>query len=201
MNEVEHNPLSYLSTGKKKSKQVVSTPPALLDFVRLVFGQIALDLAANKDNRVAPHFLGENTNSLTTDWYEACRAVAAHLGLDRDGRPLCFLNPPFAKTGPWMSKCDKECRRGVHIVALVPNTQEADWFWRTIFQPDDAGQPQGPCTVYPLKERLIFPGYYNKKTGKPQSAGQGHWLIDWHGGPWGGIRPVDWKRALKAATL
>ena len=56
---------------------------------------------------------------------------------------------------------------------------DSAWFARHVYK--------GPCTVHVLRGRLKFPGYANV-------AGQGHMLIDWHGGSWGGIRLLDWRK-------
>lgn len=188
-------PLSYLSAGKE-SKQDVSTPPDLVEYVRRRWG-IHLDLAATAGNHVCEYednFIGPDQDSLTLDW--ACLLHAQDCTGRHWPRQVGWLNPPFGKLAPWMTKCALEASRGAHIIALVPNTQEAAWFWDYVLQPDDRGIPHGPCTVYPLKARLAFPGYLDKR-GRPQVAGQGHMLIDFHGGAWGGIHPLNWKDELE----
>lgn len=175
------NPNAYLSAGKE-SKQDVRTPPELFEYVKLRWPNVGVDLAASDENALCPIYITGTEDSLKQDW--------GNWLLD-DVRSLMnagYLNPPFKHISPWMQKCHTEAKRGCHVIALVPNTQEASWFWEYVMH--------GPCTVHPLKGRLAFPGYTDKK-GRPQVAGQGHALVDWHGGEWGGIHPVNWKAALE----
>lgn len=163
--------LDYLTAGKE-SRQVVSTPPDLVEYVKTRW-PIALDLAATAENAICGAYIGEAVNSLSADW-----------GRNLNGflliwpRPVGWLNPPFGKLAPWMVKSRAEALRGAHTVSLVPASIESGWFAEHIYQ--------GPCTVYVLKGRLKFPGYANV-------AGQGHMLVDWHGGAWGGIHLLDWR--------
>lgn len=189
------NPLSYLTAGKK-SRQVVSTPPALLAYVQQRWGAIVLDLAADNTNAVCSDFFDEKQDSLAQDWAETVDAIRERLGLPRWPRPIAWLNPPFGRLAPWLEKCNREARRGIRLLSLTPATTEASWYWDHVLQPDPDDplhRGTGPCTVYTLKGRLAFPGYLDKK-GRPQVAGQGHMIIDWHGGAWGGVHSLDWRQ-------
>ena len=161
--------LDYLTAGKE-SRQVVSTPPDLVNYVKSRW-PIVVDMAANMENAICPSWVGESQNSLLVDWAEWLCSLTWP-------RPVGWLNPPFGKLGPWMAKSRAEALRGAHTVSLVPASIESGWFAEHIYQ--------GPCTVYVLKGRLKFPGYANV-------AGQGHMLVDWHGGAWGGIHLLDWR--------
>jgi DNA (cytosine-5)-methyltransferase 1 len=168
---VQANSLSYLSAGKE-SKQDVSTPPDLVRWVASRWN-IRVDLAATEENRVCEPFLDAEADSLSVSWVDYLRRFGAGWP-----RPVGWLNPPFGKLAPWMAKSRVEALQGAHTVSLVPASIESGWFAEHIYQ--------GPCTVYVLKGRLKFPGYANV-------AGQGHCLVDWHGGEWGGIRLLDWR--------
>lgn len=170
-------PLNYLTAGKE-SRQAVSTPPDLVAYVKGRW-PVAVDLAASVENAICNQFMSEAANSLVIDW-----AVTLQVAGQANPwpRPVGWLNPPFGKLDPWMEKCREEALRGAHVVALVPASIESGWFAQHVYA--------GPCTVYVLKGRLKFPGYANV-------AGQGHMLIDWHGGAWGGIHLLDWRLELE----
>lgn len=169
--------LNYLTAGKE-SRQAVSTPPALVEYVKGRW-PIAIDLAAGLANTICNYFISQAANSLQIDW-------AATLQVRGQSnpwpRPVGWLNPPFGKLDPWLEKCRLEALRGAHVVSLVPASIESGWFKQHVYE--------GPCTVHVLHGRLKFPGYANV-------AGQGHMLIDWHGGAWGGIHLLDWRLELE----
>lgn len=178
---------NYLTAGKE-SKQSVSTPPDLVEYVKRRW-PIAIDLAASADNAICSDFLSEAEDSMLVDWMRRilCPPNPDIYDLYASSlmpwpRPVGWLNPPFGKLDPWMEKSRAEANRGAHTVSLVPASIESGWFSQHVYQ--------GPCTVYVLKGRLKFPGYANV-------AGQGHMLIDWHGGAWGGIHVIDWRLEME----
>ena len=171
---MREKPLNYLTAGKE-SRQAVSTPPALVEYVKGRW-PITVDLAADEFNALCPQWIGEDANSLGVNWMS--RLLVPYSW----PRPVGWLNPPFGKLDPWMEKCRTESLRGAHILSLVPASIESGWFSQHI--------NRGPCTVYVLHGRLKFPGYANV-------AGQGHMLVDWHGGAWGGIHLLDWRLELE----
>lgn len=173
------NPLNYLTAGKE-SRQSVSTPPELVAYVKARW-PIAVDLAADGENAICAQYIDEAMDSLRCPWLERLHLTRAAQCLAWP-RPVGWLNPPFGKTAAFMAKSRHEALRGAHTVSLVPASVESGWFAEHIYL--------GPCTVHVLKGRLKFPGYANV-------AGQGHMLVSWHGGEWGGIHVLDWK----AATL
>ncbi len=176
--------LNYLTAGKE-SRQAVSTPPPLVEYVKGRW-PIAVDLAASEENAICRDWIGEEANSLLCCWvrhlHNVCETWCRHLTTPKWPRPVGWLNPPFGKLDPWLEKCRREALRGAHVVALVPASIESGWFRQHVYE--------GPCTVHVLHGRLKFPGYANV-------AGQGHMLIDWHGGAWGGIHLLDWRLELE----
>ena len=65
-----------------------------------------VDLAATNTNKKCENFIDKETNSLETSWIE--RGVSG------------WCNPPYSKTGDWLSKAWQEAQKGMKIVMLVP---------------------------------------------------------------------------------
>jgi len=101
-----------------RSRQDYGTPGDLLDAVFATFGPLRVDLAASPANAVAPAYFDEDDDSLAQDW------TTLHGTL--------WLNPPFARIGPWAAKCaasappDTWPRR--RIIMLTPASVGSRWF-------------------------------------------------------------------------
>ena len=65
-----------------------------------------VDLAADSANKKCENFIDKETNSLETSWVE--RGVSG------------WCNPPYSRTGDWLSKAWQEAQKGMKIVMLVP---------------------------------------------------------------------------------
>ena len=102
-----------------KSEQIVGTPRAFLDAVEERFGKMTFDLAATRENAVCGDGDGDShfgpgsalaSDSLLADWDQV------------DGN--LWLNPPYAKIGPWAAKCaGTNTRLGERaILMLIPLT-------------------------------------------------------------------------------
>lgn len=100
-----------------RSEQVVQTPPELILAIIESFGPIAIDLAANDNNRCAHQYIGPETDSLAqaTSW------------LTYPG-DLAWLNPPYAKLLPWAKKCVEQSSWGARILMLAPASVGSNWF-------------------------------------------------------------------------
>lgn len=102
-----------------KSRQDYGTPPDFLHAVRHRLGidRFSIDLAATKANAVCPIYysLEEGNDSLSPQcpW---------------TGNGWAWLNPPFAKIGPWVEKATMEARLGAHVAVLVPASFAGWWF-------------------------------------------------------------------------
>lgn len=101
--------------NKGRSKQDYATPP---DFIaaackRLAISTFTWDLAANAENKVAPNYFDETTNSLVQDW-DSCGG-------------WLWCNPPYANIAPWVAKASA-CTES-QIAMLVPASVGANW-WR-----------------------------------------------------------------------
>lgn len=127
-----------------RSVQEVGTPREFLYAVEARFGRIGVDLAADESNHVVEHYCGpggmfDDSLSLACQW-----GWSDHPGLR-------WLNPPFAKIGPWAEKCAEQSSIGPCMIAmLVPAAVGANWF---------ADHVAGRAAVYFLRPRLTFLGH------------------------------------------
>lgn len=128
-----------------RSEQTVGTPPEFLEAVRERFGDLVWDLAATRENKVAPLWLGPGSNagenSLAVDWAM----------LDGHAGHVKWLNPPFGKIAPFAKKCAQQASaegRGT-IVMLVPASVGTNWFARYVHR---------RALVLALSPRLTFIG-------------------------------------------
>lgn len=123
-----------------KSRQDQGTP---WDFIRAVerrYGPIAFDLAASDDNAKADRWFTPKDDALVQCWH---RIPEVH------DEALRWLNPPFARIGPWAEKCAHESALGCRVAFLVPAGVGSEWF---------AEHVHGKALVRPLRPRLIFEG-------------------------------------------
>jgi hypothetical protein len=128
--------------ARHRSKQEVETPPDLMRAIAKRFAAPDWDLACSVDlgsgttNMKADKGFDLACNSLKQDW-TTC-----------DG--TLFLNPPFAKIGPWARKC-RESAAATHrfdrILMLVPASVGSNWF---------ADDVHGHAFVHALVGRVRF---------------------------------------------
>lgn len=124
--------------ARGQSRQDYGTPPEFLAAVRGRFGQIAVDLAASRENAATGMHLGEGgiaSDALAHNW--------------RELEGLLWLNPPFANIGPWAEKC-AACRdRRDWLTMLAPASVGTEWY---------AEHVHGKALVLFLRPRLKFVG-------------------------------------------
>ena len=65
-----------------------------------------IDLAADSANKKCKNYIDKEANSLQISWAE--RGVSG------------WCNPPYSRTGDWLSKAWHEAQKGMKIVMLVP---------------------------------------------------------------------------------
>lgn len=121
-----------------KSEQSVETPNEFIDAAKrlLHIEQFDWDLAADESNTKAKYWTPIECDALIQAW--------DHLG------GWLWLNPPYSKITPWVTKCWKESREGACIAALVPASVGSNW-WNDYV----AGKAQ----VYFLTPRITFMGH------------------------------------------
>lgn len=124
------------SINRHRSKQNYATPKAFMDALRIRFGHISWDLAADATNHQAFEWFDEQANSLLQPWHTL-------------GEDWLFLNPPFGDIRPWAKKCSEESKLGAKILFLVPAAVGSNWFKDYICQ---------QATVFFLSPRLKFDG-------------------------------------------
>lgn len=102
------------NTGR--SKQDYATPPSFMQAVVERFGQEPeWDLAALPGNAKARRYITPAEDSLSVPWPVG---------------PLCWLNPPFNRIGPWAKKCNES---GASVLFLVPASTGAEWFQQYVY--------------------------------------------------------------------
>lgn len=123
---------------KGKSKQDYATPDDFLNAVRGRFGEIVVDLAADKENAICPlRYFDETTNSLNMDW-----------GKCFDGN--LWLNPPYNDILPWVKKCtETDLGPDKRILVLVPASVGSGWYRLFV---------ERQAYVLALNPRLTFKG-------------------------------------------
>lgn len=114
-----------------RSKQDYGTPWELIERTKELVGisEFDCDLAATLANRKCPQFFGP-------PGYEVPSHYRGYLGADalannwRQGTGWNWLNPPFARIGPWVEKAWWEwVRHDARTAVLVPAGVGANW-WR-----------------------------------------------------------------------
>lgn len=124
--------------NRYNSEQDVGTPRSFLDAVEKRFGVIHRDLAATQANAVTDLWYGPDQNSLSIPWASE----------NPDG--VLWLNPPFAKIGPWAEKCVAESRDRRGLILMLTPMSGAAWFTQTV---------HGNAYVLALETRLTFVGH------------------------------------------
>lgn len=120
-----------------RSEQIVVTPDDFINAVkeRLGIKHFTYDLAASAENTKAERFYTESDNSLIQEW---------NLG------GWCWLNPPYSKIEPWVSKACIEAERGAKIAMLVPSSTGSNWW---------ADYVHTECYTTFLNGRITFVGH------------------------------------------
>jgi phage N-6-adenine-methyltransferase len=98
------------------------------------------DVAASKENHLAPSYFTEEDNALTKEW-----------GM------VNWLNPPYSKTGDWVDKAIEQSssdRRQI-VVMLVPAATSVAWF-------EKAMKHCSECHI--ITGRI---GFISNETGEP----------------------------------
>lgn len=133
-----------------RSKQDYSTPWELIRAVEGRWGKLDVDLAARADNAKVPLFVTPEQDSLKTSWIEIA-VGRLDRGEDKLGYTLAWLNPPFARIGPWAAKCVKLALHTglLRIVMLTPASVGANWFRDHV---------HNRAMVYALNGRITFEG-------------------------------------------
>jgi len=155
-----------------RSRQDYATPPAFVRAVEQMLGieHFDVDLAASRENTVAPCYFTEADDALARDWIkDSLPASVPRFG---------WLNPPYSRIKPWVEKCDEEAERGLRIAALLPAAVGASWCARHV---------HGKAFVLFLRPRLVFVGEtapYPKDLMLCLYDGPrvGHATWDWKGG-------------------
>lgn len=117
-----------------RSRQDYGTPPALLEAIKASIGiaDFAWDLAASETNAVTACYFTEAENSLLQPW-------------PTEG--WNWLNPPFARIGPWAEKAYHEALyRRVRTVMLVPAAVGSNWWHRWVHRKADVEFLNGRLT-------------------------------------------------------
>jgi phage N-6-adenine-methyltransferase len=162
-----------------KSKQDYTTPPEFIQACcnRLKIDRFSIDLAASKENTVAPDYITKKENSLHPDvlWNYYLTSWA-------------WLNPPYSNIYPWVEKAAREAEKGAHICVLVPAAVGSVW-WQEQVNPY--------AYVSFLKGRLTFGGTLpNPKTGKPDPYPKDTALLLYTPWQFAGNEIWEWKNSI-----
>jgi phage N-6-adenine-methyltransferase len=121
-----------------RSKQDVRTPSDFLAAARSLLGieAFTVDLAATRENTVAPKFYSVRANALVQPW--------ALGGWN-------WLNPEYSDIAPWVKKAYEEKLKGAQTAVLIPAGVGANW-WRD--------HVHGRAHVLLLNGRITFVGHH-----------------------------------------
>lgn len=153
-----------------RSKQDYGTPDDLKRAVEKRFGKLEVDLAATRENTLAPLFYTPEIDSLKQDWIADC------------GDKLCWLNPPFENIGIWAKKCmwfGENSTKG-KILLLTPASIGANWFRDYAYE---------KSRTIALNGRITFVG---EKDPYPKDC-----MISFFGPVSFGFQVWDWRKDLK----
>lgn len=125
-----------------RSRQDYGTPTDFLDDIQenLIHERFVWDLAADETNTAVPGcFYDEAADSLS----DKCPWAWAHGG-------WAWLNPPFAKIGPWVLKAYTEAlTKNAQVCVLVPASVGSIWWAMWVHQ---------KANVFFVRPRLTFVG-------------------------------------------
>jgi len=125
-----------------RSVQDVQTPPEFIEALTSRFGSIDFDLAATKENAVAKRFYTPEDDSLSKDWNKLTGTL--------------YLNCPFGKMKPWVTKAVVARYRPDWLLMLMPASVAANWWVEDV----------APYAfVLTLSPRITFAGH---STGFPR---------------------------------
>ncbi len=123
-----------------------ATPPDLYAELHTEFG-FKVDVAANEENHLCPHWFGPGgcdgkvPDALAVQWT---------LG-------PCWMNPPFSRVGEFVAKAAEEMAHGILTVALLPSRTDTRW-WHAHVWDREHHHPKPGVQVRFLKGRLKFGG-------------------------------------------
>jgi phage N-6-adenine-methyltransferase len=122
-----------------QSVQAVGTPEVFLQAVyrRLGITEFAYDLAGDAVRHVCPLYITEAQDSLSIPW--------ADLSAD-----WMWLNPPYARLGPWMQHAYEQSLDGAKVAILIPASTGSNYWKRYV---------DGKAYVLLLNGRITFVGH------------------------------------------
>lgn len=165
-----------VSSGKD-SKQDYETPP---EFVQAVEYRLAvkfgIDLAGTEQNKKASLVITAEQDSLSVAWNDLKMGPG-------------WLNPPFAKIGPWADKFVIESRLGFKGVMLTPASVDTIWHRDYVY---------GKARVLFPYPRIQFVGAEDPYP-KPLMLSCYGFSPEFFNGEW--YQPWCWAKAIKTPDL
>lgn len=138
------------------------TPPEIFEALNFEFA-FKVDVCASPQNAMLPHFITEQENCLTADWYR-------HSGqINRTGW-YAWMNPPYSNIGPFVQRAAEMSRAGIGCVMLVMADTSVGWYKTALYTAQEVR--------FIIGGRLSF---INPETEKPGSGNnKGSMLLIWH---------------------
>jgi phage N-6-adenine-methyltransferase len=132
------------------SKQNYATPMNFITAVQELLGidQFDFDYAAERHTAKAEFYWTKEDNSLSPqhDWRSQ---------LTDDG--WGWLNPPFAKIGPWAKRCHELAQAGGRVAFLVPAGVGANWYRDYVHSKARVLALNGRLAFIKGKPKLLYP--------------------------------------------
>jgi phage N-6-adenine-methyltransferase len=143
------------------------TPPELFEFLDLMFGPFALDVAADEHNHLVDLWLNDG---LQANWTQG-------------GGRTVFCNPPWSEPAKWVDKAVQEAMdHGIRTVMVLPASTDTAWFAKA--------WQHGHILL--LHKRVA----YLNPDGSPSSPDRGTLIAYITGEPDGTCSLVDWQAVL-----
>lgn len=109
-----------MSEKRTTPKDRWRTPPYIVHWAARRWGPIGVDLAADAENAVADHWLGEGspwwTNALLVDWGAELLGYLSRAPAFFHG----WCNPPYSNIDPWVAKAVEAKKAGFSTTMLIP---------------------------------------------------------------------------------
>lgn len=94
------------------------TPSAIFHALDKEFN-FAIDVAASDDNHLCEKYHTEENCGLSKAW-------------DVPAQSYAWCNPPYSNIKPWVEQANRQAKRGIGCVMLIPQDQSVGWFKEAI---------------------------------------------------------------------
>lgn len=95
------------------------TPPSVIEYVEARWGEIGVDLCADKDNCIVDNYLSADNSMLDLDGQREEINI---------GDKIAWCNPPYSNPLPFVKQCAELASRDLTIIMLLNMDTSTKWF-------------------------------------------------------------------------